>query len=230
MKKIEVIREVPFFKPLRDEDLRELAEICGVQGYVAGTRLFSQGDPSDSFFVIVAGEVEIRLHPPDGGQPKIFVLADGDFFGEMGVMRNAPRSGDAYIKSDAVLLKIMKSDFDRLMAVNKFFSGMVMECFLERSRQHLTARTPPPPPAAPPRRPATGAAPAARGDGRVIGREEGEEEAAVEQAEGDGPHGRRAAGGEDGSRRALAGTGRRALSDASGRDRRGPRVGRLELR
>ena len=150
MKKIEVIREVPFFKPLRDEDLRELAEICGVQGYVAGTKLFSQGDPSESFFIIVAGEVEIRLHPPDGSAPKIIVLADGDFFGEMGVMRNAPRSGDAFIKSDAVLLKIMKTDFDRLMAVNKFFSGMVMESFLERSRQHLTTRAAPPPPAPPP--------------------------------------------------------------------------------
>jgi len=150
VKKIEVIREVPFFKPLRDEDLRELAEICGVQGYVAGTKLFAQGDPSDSFFIIVAGEIEIRLHPSDGSPPKIYVLGDGSFFGEMGVMRNAPRSGDAFIKSDAVLLKIMKTDFDRLMAVNKFFSGMVMESFLERSQQLLTARAPVPAPVAPP--------------------------------------------------------------------------------
>lgn len=150
MKKIEVIRELPFFKSLRDEDLKRLAHICGVQGYVAGTILFKQGDPSDSFFIIVAGEVEIRLHPHDGSSPKIVILSDGDFFGEMGVMRNAPRSGDAVIKSDAVLLKVTKTDFDRLMAVNKFFSGMVMESFLERSSQHLTTRPSPPPPTTPP--------------------------------------------------------------------------------
>lgn len=140
MDKVDVIREVPFFKPLREEDLRELAEICGVQGYQAGQQLFAQGDPSDSFFIIVAGEVEVRIHPPDGGPPKVFVLTDGQFFGEMGVMRNAARAGDVVLRSDSVLLKIMKGDFDRLMAVNKYFSSMVMESFLDRSRQLLTTR------------------------------------------------------------------------------------------
>ena len=140
MKKVEIIREIPFFASLRDEDLRELGRICSVKGHVAGTVLFNQGEASDSFFVIVAGEVEIRIHPSSGGQPRTIVLSDGDFFGEMGVMRNAPRSGDGIIKSDSVLLKIMKHDFDRLMAVNKYFSGMVMDSFLERSRQLITAR------------------------------------------------------------------------------------------
>lgn len=140
MKKVEIIREIPFFASLREEDLKELVRICAVKGHVAGTALFRQGEASDSFFVIVAGEVEIRIHPGAGGPPRTIVLSDGDFFGEMGVMRNAPRSGDGIIKSDSVLLKIMKHDFDRLMAVNKYFSGMVMDSFLERSRQLLTAR------------------------------------------------------------------------------------------
>lgn len=140
MKKVDIIREIPFFASLRDEDLKEIVNICAVKGNVAGTVLFKQGEPSDSFFVIVAGEVEIKIHPGAGGPPRSIVLSDGDFFGEMGVMRNAPRSGDGIIKSDSVLLKIMKQDFDRLMSVNKYFSGIVMESFLERSRQLITAR------------------------------------------------------------------------------------------
>ena len=140
MKKVEIIREIPFFASLRDEDIKELARICAVKGHVSGTVLFAQGEPSDSFYVIVAGEVEIRIHPSGGGPVRNITLNDGDFFGEMGVMRNAPRSGDGVIKSDSVLLKILKHDFDRLMAVNSYFSGMVMESFLERSRQLITAR------------------------------------------------------------------------------------------
>jgi len=148
MKKAEIIREIPFFSSLREEDLKEVANICAVRGHVAGTVLFKQGEASDSFYIIVAGEIEIRIHTSGGGHDRIIILSDGDFFGEMGVMRNAPRSGDGVLKSDSVLLKIMKHDFDRLMAVNKYFSGMVMDSFLERSQQLITARPAPVRPAA----------------------------------------------------------------------------------
>ncbi len=136
----EVIREVPFFRSLRDEDVAQLSQICRVKGALAGTKLFAQGDPSDSFYIMVAGRVDIRVID-QSGHTKVFSMRQGDFFGEMGVIRNSPRSGTAFVAEDAVFLEIMKYDFDRLMAVNKFFSGMVMDAFLQRTQTTLAART-----------------------------------------------------------------------------------------
>lgn len=134
----EVIREVPFFKNLRAEDVTALQEICHVKGALAGTKLFDQGAPSESFFIVVAGRVDIRVLDEEG--TKVYSMGAGDFFGEMGVIRNSPRSGTAFVAEDSVFLQIKKYDFDRLMAVNKFFSGMVMDAFLERTQTTLGAR------------------------------------------------------------------------------------------
>lgn len=139
MDTIEVIREVPFFKSLRGEDIQALSKICHVKGALAGSKLFDQGAASDSFFIVVAGQVDIRIIE-ESGATKVYKFKPGDFFGEMGVIRNSPRSGTAFVTQDAVFLQIMKYDFDRLMAVNKFFSGMVMEAFLERAGASLSAR------------------------------------------------------------------------------------------
>lgn len=134
----EVIREVPFFKSLREEDVKALQEICHVKGALSGSKLFDQGEPSDSFFIVVAGKVDIRVI--DDSSTNVYSMGVGDFFGEMGVIRNSPRSGTAYIVEDSVFLQIMKYDFDRLMAVNKFFSGMVMDAFLHRTQATLGHR------------------------------------------------------------------------------------------
>lgn len=134
----EVIREVPFFKALREEDVQALQEICNVKGALAGTKLFDQGEPSDSFFIVVAGKVDIRVLDDSG--TNVYSMEAGDFFGEMGVIRNSPRSGTAFVAEDSVFLQIMKYDFDRLMAVNKFFSGMVMDEFLRRTQATLGSR------------------------------------------------------------------------------------------
>lgn len=134
----EVIREVPFFKSLREEDVLALQEICHVKGALAGTKLFDQGGPSDSFFIVVAGRVDIRVIDPSG--TNVYSMQAGDFFGEMGVIRNSPRSGTAFISQDSVFLQIMKYDFDRLMAVNKYFSSMVMDAFLKRTQATLGDR------------------------------------------------------------------------------------------
>ncbi len=134
----EVIREVPFFKSLREEDIQALQEICHVKGALKGTKLFEQGEASDSFFIVVAGRVDIRVL--DDGGTAVYTMEAGDFFGEMGVIRNSPRSGTGFVGEDSVFLQIMKYDFDRLMAVNKFFSSMVMDAFLARTQATLGSR------------------------------------------------------------------------------------------
>lgn len=143
----DVIRHVPFFATLDEGDLAELEKICKIHTVKAGTPLFRAGDPSDSFYIVVIGQVDIRIPDVHGGVKQVVPLKDGDFFGEMGVLRNTPRMADAYIPQDTGLLQILKDDFDRLMAVNKYFSSMVMGCFLERCREAM--RVPDPTPQAP---------------------------------------------------------------------------------
>jgi len=127
-----IIRRVPLFAGLTEEDFQELIPLVRVKGCHSGIYLFERGEPSDSFFVISEGSVRIDLPPDKSGKQRQITLKKGDFFGEMGVLRCEPRSADAYVPEDTMLLQIMKSDFDELMAVNAGLSERVMVTFLDR--------------------------------------------------------------------------------------------------
>lgn len=127
-----IVRSVPLFAQLTEEDFQELFPIVQVKGCLGGVHLFERGDPPDAFYVISSGSVRIDL-PPDGqGKARQIPLKAGDFFGEMGVLRCEPRSADAFIPEDSTVLQIKKDDFDELMAVNAGLAERVMQVFLAR--------------------------------------------------------------------------------------------------
>jgi CRP-like cAMP-binding protein len=68
--------------------------------YPAGTVVFSQGDKGNAIYVIESGSVEIRrvIHEQEH---VLAVLGAGDFFGEMAVLNNRPRSATAVVRRDA---------------------------------------------------------------------------------------------------------------------------------
>lgn len=128
----QVVRKVPLFSQLTEEDFQELFPLVRVKGCLGGVHLFERGDPSDAFFVVSTGSVRIDLPPDAHGKSRQITLRPGDFFGEMGVLRCEPRSADAFVPEDSTLLQFRKEDFDELMAVNAGLAERVMQVFLAR--------------------------------------------------------------------------------------------------
>lgn len=123
---------VPLFAGLDQAELARVAALAQVKGYLAGMPLFSAGDPSDSFYVVARGSVRIRLPASTAGVERAFTLEAGKFFGEMGVLGGQPRTGDAVVAEDSVLVRISREDFDRLMAVDQAIAEKVMESYMGR--------------------------------------------------------------------------------------------------
>lgn len=84
------------------------------EDYPAGTVLFREGDPGDVMYVIQAGAVEIYRHIKD--QERVLaVLPAGEFFGEMAIVNNRPRSATAVVRADARLLVINGHTFEAML-------------------------------------------------------------------------------------------------------------------
>ena len=82
--------------------------------YAAGTVLFREGDPGDVMYVIQAGAVEISRQIKD--QDRILaVLPAGEFFGEMAIVNNRPRSATAVVCVQARLLVIDSHTFEAML-------------------------------------------------------------------------------------------------------------------
>jgi len=107
------LRRIKILADLKDAQLAHLAEYMELQEVSQWSVLFSQGDNSDSMFLVLAGE--LRARTVVGGKETILAtFGPGDFFGDMALFDHGPRSADVVANVDSTLLKITSVSFDRL--------------------------------------------------------------------------------------------------------------------
>jgi MinD-like ATPase involved in chromosome partitioning or flagellar assembly len=127
-----ILRGVPLFAPLEDDEIERVSKLATVKGMLAGTPLFEAGDVSDSLYVIARGRVKITIPAEPGVPEKSISLGGGKFFGEMGLVAGSPRSGSAVVEEDAVVVRIGQTSFDQLMTLDTAISEKVMAAYLSR--------------------------------------------------------------------------------------------------
>jgi CRP/FNR family transcriptional regulator, cyclic AMP receptor protein len=104
MDKLAAIASSPLFEMLSREELEHLAELCQEQPCAPGEVLFEEGQPGDSLFLIVRGQVEVLGR--EGASPRsLAVLGPSEFFGEMSLIDKDHRSATLRAKTDAQLLR-----------------------------------------------------------------------------------------------------------------------------
>lgn len=80
---------------MRADDLARLASFVEARRFAAGEHVFSEGDPSDTLYLVAEGEVRISRHIPGLGPEALAILEQGELFGEMAWIDQKPRSADA---------------------------------------------------------------------------------------------------------------------------------------
>ena len=108
---LELLRRVPLFSPLAPTMLEQIAHKLEPVSAAAGEVVVAEGETSDRFYVIESGEVEItqegRLLRREGV---------GDVFGEIGLLRDVPRTATVTAVDDVELLTLSREEFLSLMA------------------------------------------------------------------------------------------------------------------
>ena len=113
----EALRRVPMFAKLDPSKLKLLAFTSQLLTFEDEEILFEQGDPSDSTYLLMKGDMEVLA----GSGDDTFVagvLGPNDLVGEMGVLANAPRSATIRARGQAVALRIEAELFLDLLAEN----------------------------------------------------------------------------------------------------------------
>jgi len=107
--------------------------------YVAGTVLFREGDAGDSMYVVQSGEIEIRRRV--GDQDRVLaVLPPGEFFGEMAILNDRPRSATAVVRRTARLLVIERRTFEAMLRGKTEIAVRMIKTLaarLERANQQI---------------------------------------------------------------------------------------------
>ena len=113
----ELLRTVPLFERLGEEDLSRIARSATRITLSAGEQLFAEGAAATTAYVIVSGEIEIFKQ--SGRRPVTLAIRKaGDVIGEMALLDDSTRSATARASSDAELVAIPKAEIDQLMATS----------------------------------------------------------------------------------------------------------------
>ncbi len=106
----ELLSKVPAFSILAPRELKEVAAIVHRRDYRSGEPVFYQGDPGLGMYIVQEGEVSITIAGKDGQQRELVTLTEGDFFGELALLDESPRSANAICKTDCALIGFFRPD------------------------------------------------------------------------------------------------------------------------
>lgn len=145
--KVLALRGVPVFDGLSDNELAEIEKLTHERLYHSGEHVFKVNAPAEGMYIIMSGSIEIYINPPES-KKVLAELQEHDFFGEIALMDDEPRSASAIATSPSTLLGFFRPDLLSLMDRNpvlssKIFSnlGAVMAKRLRKTNEQLAAQT-----------------------------------------------------------------------------------------
>jgi CRP-like cAMP-binding protein len=109
------LQKVPLFSQLGPPDLARVLEVARERAYPKNSVILFEDDPGDALYVVKQGQVKVVLIGEDGREVILSVLGEGDFFGEMALIDDEPRSAHVIAMSDSTLLVLRREDFQGLL-------------------------------------------------------------------------------------------------------------------
>jgi trk system potassium uptake protein TrkA len=108
------LRKVDFLAPLSDEELEAVARGAELVQRPAGTELFRQGEPGQTFYVVLSGEVQVK----DSAAQLVATVKPGGFFGELALLTGEPRTATAVTATACELAAVGREDFRGVVMAN----------------------------------------------------------------------------------------------------------------
>ena len=131
----ELLRTIPMFEGLADDDLQLLAASFTQKPYVAGQMIFNQGDSGGEMYIVARGHVNIHL-PGDGSRRvSLKDITRGEYFGELALFDDKPRSASALATTDATLLELSRDTLSNYLERRPRAAMAILRTMAERLRE-----------------------------------------------------------------------------------------------
>jgi uncharacterized membrane protein len=108
----DLLAGIPLFALLDDNERAKLAERLDDERHAAGSTIFAAGDPGETMYILVSGEVDISFRNDTGRQVNMETITPGAFFGEISLLDGGPRTATATVTKDAEALVVDRGDLD----------------------------------------------------------------------------------------------------------------------
>jgi CRP/FNR family cyclic AMP-dependent transcriptional regulator len=108
---VELLQKVSLFHDIEHDELDRLASLLSAKEVAKDAHIVRQNEPGDSMFVIARGRVKVVRLGDNGREVILTILKAGEFFGEMSLLDDMPRSADVIAQEEATVLVLKRADF-----------------------------------------------------------------------------------------------------------------------
>jgi CRP/FNR family transcriptional regulator len=112
---VELLRTAPVFRQLAQADRERVAAVGHVVTFERGAAIFAEGDPSDSFYVVISGRVKVYKTTAQGKDVILEIFTAGDPLGAVAVYEGRPFPASATALDATTCVVIPRQDFFRLL-------------------------------------------------------------------------------------------------------------------
>ncbi len=112
---VALLAQNPVFAELTEEEAKAVVSRLRPLRYRVGDAIVRQGEPGDTFYVISRGRVGVVVETAEGPE-EVAELIEGDYFGEIALLRGTTRTATCVAHTDVEVLALSRSDFTELLA------------------------------------------------------------------------------------------------------------------
>jgi CRP/FNR family cyclic AMP-dependent transcriptional regulator len=105
------LREVPLFSEMDEQEVADIRAIMQEMKFKPGQVIIREGEVGDLFYVVTSGQAEIIIHDADGEELVLHTVGPGDFFGELSMLTNEPRSARVRAVEQVTTLALKRNNF-----------------------------------------------------------------------------------------------------------------------
>jgi len=128
---------VGVFSLLAPEEVEHVGEHLSSVELAEGQLLFNEGDQGNDLYIVADGAAAVSIRLPDGGTHEIARFSPGDFFGEMSIFDDAPRSASCRALAKSTLYSLSRSAFTDVIAQHPHIALKLMYRMLNITTQRL---------------------------------------------------------------------------------------------
>ncbi len=129
------LRRVPLFSSLTEMQLDNVAAGSARRSYPKGRTIVAEGEASQSMYILLAGRAKVQRSDSEGKEVILAVIGSGEFFGEMSLIDDAPRSASVITLEPCEFMAITKDAVKGVLMQSPETSMAVMRGLVRRLRE-----------------------------------------------------------------------------------------------
>ena len=131
----QILKTVPLFSSVSDEQLRVLQPCLQQRNYPRSSFILRAGEETDALYIILAGRVKVLIPDEQGREVILATMGPNEFFGEMGLLDELPRSASVETLEPCQMLRFSKAGFIACLKDNFELAMVIIRNLVRRLRE-----------------------------------------------------------------------------------------------